>query len=104
GEGRVRGALVETAGRLSEIIAPATVLASGGLGGLYAVTTNPAALRGEGLALAALAGAEIVDPEFVQFHPTAIDVGADPAPLATEALRGEGSKLVDATGEAFMAR
>ncbi len=103
-EGRVRGALVEANGRLSEIVAPTTVLATGGLGGLYAATTNPPAVRGEGLALAALAGAEIVDPEFVQFHPTAIDIGADPAPLATEALRGEGAKLVDASGEAFMAR
>ena len=103
-QGRVRGALVETAGRLSEIVAPAVILATGGIGGLYAVTTNPTAVRGEGLALAALAGAEIVDPEFVQFHPTAIDIGADPAPLATEALRGEGAKLVDARGEPFMAR
>jgi L-aspartate oxidase len=103
-EGRVRGALVEADGRLSEIIAPATILATGGLGGLYAVTTNPPQVRGEGLALAALAGAEIVDPEFVQFHPTAIDIGADPAPLATEALRGEGARLVDASGEAFMSR
>jgi L-aspartate oxidase len=67
-------------------------------------TTNPPAARGEGLALAALAGAEIVDPEFVQFHPTAMDVGADPAPLATEALRGEGARLVGKSGEAFMAR
>ena len=50
------------------------------------------------MALAALAGAEILDPEFVQFHPTAIDVGLDPAPLATEALRGEGARLVDGAG------
>lgn len=103
-EGRVRGALVEENGRLSEIVAPAVILATGGLGGLYAVTTNPTAVRGEGLALAALAGAEIVDPEFVQFHPTAIDIGADPAPLATEALRGEGARLVGSDGVPFMAR
>lgn len=101
--GRVRGVLAETGGRLVRIIAPATILATGGLGGLYAVTTNPVAVRGEGLALAALAGAEIADPEFVQFHPTAIAIDRDPAPLATEALRGEGSTLVDARGEAFMA-
>ena len=101
--GRVRGALVEHAGRLSEIIAPATILATGGLGGLYAVTTNPRAVRGEGLALASLAGAEIADPEFVQFHPTAIAVDVDPAPLASEALRGEGAVLVDARGVPFMA-
>jgi len=102
--GRVRGALVEdAAGTLSEIVAPATLLATGGLGGLYAVTTTPRALLGEGLALAALAGATIADAEFVQFHPTAMDLGLDPAPLATEALRGEGAKLVNADGRAFMA-
>ncbi len=102
-QGRIRGALVEADGRLMEILAPAVVLATGGVGGLYAVTTNPAEARGEGLALAALAGATIADPEFVQFHPTAIDIGRDPAPLATEALRGEGAKLIDRDGHAFMA-
>jgi L-aspartate oxidase len=100
--GRVRGALVERDGRLVEITAPVTVLATGGLGGLYPVTTNPPSLRGEGLALAALAGATIADPEFVQFHPTAIDVGLDPAPLATEALRGEGARLINRDGRRFM--
>jgi len=102
-QGRVRGALVEEDGRLTEIIAPATILATGGLGGLYAVTTNPREVRGEGLALAALAGAKIADPEFVQFHPTAIAVDADPAPLASEALRGEGAMLVDEAGVSLMA-
>jgi len=102
--GRVRGVLAGAGERRIEIVAPATVLATGGVGGLYAVTTNPAAARGEGLALAALAGAAIVDPEFVQFHPTAMELGADPAPLATEALRGEGARLVGTSGEAFMAR
>ncbi len=101
-QGRVRGCLVDEDGRLSEIIAPATILATGGLGGLYAVTTNPREVRGEGLALAALAGAKIADPEFVQFHPTAIAVDADPAPLASEALRGEGAILVDETGASLM--
>jgi L-aspartate oxidase len=102
--GRVRGALLsDAAGRLVEILAPATLLATGGLGGLYAVTTNPREARGQGLGLAALAGARIADPEFVQFHPTAIDIGLDPAPLATEALRGEGARLVNADGHAFMA-
>ncbi len=102
--GRVRGVLADAAGRLVEIVAPATVLATGGVGGLFAATTNPPAALGEGVALAALAGAAIVDPEFVQFHPTAMDLGADPAPLATEALRGEGARLVNADGEAFMGR
>ena len=102
--GRVRGVLAEQAGRQVEIVAPATLLATGGLGGLYRVTTNPRAVRGEGLALAALAGARIADPEFVQFHPTAIDALVDPAPLASEALRGEGAVLVDTAGERFMER
>jgi len=102
--GRVRGALIEQDGRRIEMLADAVILATGGLGGLFAVTTTPAAVRGEGLALAALAGAKIADPEFMQFHPTAIDVGADPAPLATEALRGEGALLIDADGVPFMAR
>ncbi|HEY2480780.1 MAG TPA: L-aspartate oxidase [Caulobacteraceae bacterium] len=102
--GAVLGVLAEVDGRAVEILAPATMLATGGVGGLYAVTTNPPQARGEGLAIAALAGAPIVDPEFVQFHPTAIDIGADPAPLATEALRGEGARLIDSRGRPFMER
>jgi L-aspartate oxidase len=102
--GRARGVLARHRGRWIEIVSPATVLATGGLGGLYAVTTNPAGARGEGLALAAVAGARIRDPEFVQFHPTAMDFGIDPAPLATEALRGEGARLVGRSGEPFMGR
>jgi L-aspartate oxidase len=101
--GRVRGVVAEHDGALVEITAAATILATGGIGGLYTVTTTPAELKGEGLGLAALAGAVIADPEFVQFHPTAIDIGRDPAPLATEALRGEGAVLVDAAGRRFMA-
>ncbi len=94
---------MEADGERFQILASAVVLATGGLGGLYAVTTNPPGALGQGLALAALSGAEIADPEFVQFHPTAIDVGLDPAPLATEALRGEGARLIDRDGHAFMA-
>jgi len=97
-DGRVVGAVVVRGDRLVEITATAVVLATGGAGGLFAATTTPAALKGEGMALAARAGAEILDPEFVQFHPTAIDVGLDPAPLATEALRGEGARLIDGEG------
>jgi L-aspartate oxidase len=104
GSGRVRGVIAETGGRLVEITAAATVLATGGIGGLYAVTTTPPELTGDGLGLAALAGAVIADPEFVQFHPTAMDLGRDPAPLATEALRGDGAKLVDRAGRRFMDR
>jgi L-aspartate oxidase len=102
--GRVRGVLAELGGAMIEVIAPTTLLATGGLGGLYAETTNPSQVRGAGLALAALAGGVIADPEFVQFHPTAINIAKDPAPLATEALRGEGATLVDAAGEPFMTR
>ncbi len=82
--------------------ARAIVFATGGLGALYALTTNPPESRGEGLGIAARAGARIADAEFVQFHPTAINVGRDPAPLATEALRGEGALLIDETGRRFM--
>lgn len=100
--GRVRGALIERgapgSGRMIKVLAPAVVLATGGAGGLFAHTTTPAALLGEGMAAAYRAGAEILDPEFVQFHPTAIDVGLDPMPLATEALRGEGARLIDRDG------
>ena len=100
--GRVVGAAVTRDGRLVEVAARAVVLATGGAGGLFAATTTPAALKGEGMALAYEAGAEILDPEFVQFHPTAMDVGLDPAPLATEALRGEGARLVDGEGRLLL--
>ncbi len=102
----VRLARGETRGQGTYELIPASavVLATGGVGGLYAVTTNPAYARGEAIAFAARAGAVIADPEFVQFHPTAIDIGADPAPLATEALRGEGAILVNKSGERFMLR
>lgn len=92
----------EIAARPVGIAARAVVLATGGIGHLYAVTTNPKEASGLGLAIAARAGAVIGDPEFVQFHPTAIMVGRDPAPLATEALRGEGATLINASGERFM--
>ncbi|MDH3665859.1 MAG: L-aspartate oxidase [Paracoccaceae bacterium] len=82
--------------------APDVVLATGGIGGLYHVTSNPARVRGQGLGMAARAGAVIADPEFVQFHPTGIAVDRDPAPLASEALRGEGAVLIDETGARFM--
>ncbi len=82
--------------------ASAVVLATGGIGALYAVTTNPLAATGRGIAMAARAGAVLADLEFVQFHPTALDIGEDPAPLATEALRGEGAVLRNSRGQRFM--
>ena len=80
----------------------AVVLATGGSGQLFAITTNPRESRGEGIAIAGRAGATIADAEFVQFHPTAINVGRDPTPLATEALRGEGAILINGRGERFL--
>jgi L-aspartate oxidase len=79
------------------------VIATGGIGGLYAESTNPLSSFGQGLALAARAGAVLADMEFVQFHPTALDVPVRPMPLVSEAVRGEGAKLINERGERFMA-
>ncbi len=105
-DGRVRGVRLHgsdgRAGALN-LHAPAVLMAAGGAAGLFAVTTNPARIMGQALGMALRAGAVAADAEFVQFHPTAIASGEDPAPLATEALRGEGAILVNAGGERFMA-
>ncbi|WP_108681401.1 L-aspartate oxidase [Methyloceanibacter sp. wino2] len=106
-KGRVRGIVLAPTTEESQtdtfvLPARAVVLATGGAGHLYSVTTNPVEARGEGVAIAARAGAVIADAEFVQFHPTAIDIGRDPAPLATEALRGAGALLINRKGERFM--
>jgi L-aspartate oxidase len=74
------------------------------LGGLYAITTNPDTAQGVALAAGWRAGAQLRDLEFVQFHPTALDVQQRPAPLVTEALRGHGALLVNADGQPFMHR
>lgn len=107
--GRVSGVrLVRTeakgSGTFDFMPASAVVLATGGAGALYSITTNPIHARGEAIAFAARAGALIADAEFVQFHPTAIDAGIDPAPLASEALRGEGARLINGRGDRFMLR
>ncbi len=81
----------------------AVVLATGGYAGLFAGTTNPLGNWGGGLALAARAGATLRDLEMVQFHPTAMALDADPLPLASEAIRGAGARLVDETGAPVMA-
>ena len=97
------GAVLAGADGATETIeAGATILAMGGAGGLFASTTTPAGAQGQAMAMAARLGATIRDPEFVQFHPTALNAGLDPAPLCTEALRGEGAILVDKTGHRFM--
>jgi L-aspartate oxidase len=82
--------------------ADSVVLATGGCGQVYRVTTNPEIATGDGLAAAWRAGAEISDVEFVQFHPTALDHDDHPKTLITEALRGEGAYLLDCAGERFM--
>lgn len=89
-------------GELSATFAEAVVLASGGFGQLFRVTTNPSVATGDGIAAAWRAGAELVDLEFVQFHPTALDHAAHPRFLLSEALRGEGAYLRDPDGERFM--
>ncbi|MGA8169813.1 MAG: L-aspartate oxidase, partial [Methylocystis sp.] len=103
-DGRAAGVLsLDADGRSRFHPCKALVLATGGVGHLYRVTTNPVDACGAGVAMAARAGALISDAEFVQFHPTAIDIGADPAPLATESLRGEGALIVDRDGHRFLA-
>jgi L-aspartate oxidase len=79
------------------------VIATGGIGGLFRYTTNPAGSFGQGLVLAARVGAELADLEFIQFHPTALDSNSYPLKLISEAVRGEGAVLVDETGRRFMA-
>ena len=108
--GPVGGVLAGIAGddgvlQVGAVTARAVVLATGGFGQAYATTTNPAGLTGDGLALAARAGAELRDVEFVQFHPTVLwQAGTQgQCPLITEALRGAGAVLVDAAGRPVMA-
>lgn len=87
-------------------LAPAVVLATGGIGQVYAASTNPAVATGDGVALGFRAGASVADLEFIQFHPTVLWLAGDQRgqqPLITEALRGEGARIVDAAGIAFLA-
>ncbi len=102
--GRCTGALVMDRGSeaLIALRADAVVLATGGSGQVYRVTTNPLVATGDGVAAAWRAGAEIADMEFVQFHPTALDSDATPKFLITEALRGEGAYLLDCEYRRFM--
>ena len=107
--GSVAGVLAGMPGdgslRVGMVTARAVILATGGFGQAYATTTNPAAVTGDGLALAARAGAELRDLEFVQFHPTVLwqESARGQCPLITEALRGAGAVLVDVAGRPVMA-
>jgi len=89
-------------GVLQEVRATQVVLATGGAGQLYAVTTNPPEATGDGIAMALRAGVPVADLEFFQFHPTALHHPAMPRPLLSEALRGHGALLRDAEGERFV--
>src|SRR3954464_10988961 len=104
-EGRCIGTVAERPdGSLTSVLARGTVIATGGLAALWERTTNPAGAIGAGLTLAAAAGAELADLEFMQFHPTAL-VHEDPSLdgfLITEAVRGEGGLLLDGNGERFV--
>jgi L-aspartate oxidase len=101
--GRCRGVLaLDATGRVVEVRAHHTVLATGGVGQLFSVTTNPAEATGDGLAMALRAGVPVADVEFMQFHPTALHHPAMPRPLLSEALRGHGALLRDADGERFV--
>ena len=87
-----------------EIFARAVILCTGGAGQLFLHTTNPLVATGDGMAMAFFAGAEMADMEFVQFHPTALNLENAPRFLLSEAMRGEGGILRNAQGERFMAR
>jgi len=100
----VSGLLCATAKGTAILPTSRVVLATGGVGGLYDATTNPTGNFGQGVMLAARAGAMLADMEFVQFHPTALDSPRRPLALVSEAVRGEGAVLVNEKGERFLAR
>src|SRR5688500_6933685 len=101
---RCCGVRASVAWKATDIIADATVLATGGAGQVFRFTTNPVVATGDGYAIAHRAGARLADMEFVQFHPTALDTPENPLSLISEAVRGEGAFLVNADGERFMSK
>lgn len=94
---------IDERGRMAVIRARETVLATGGIGQMFSLTTNGPSATGDGLAMALSIGARTAALEFVQFHPTALRVDSDPLPLLTEALRGAGARLITASGKRVMA-
>src|SRR5437764_13269429 len=101
--GRCRGVVaLDPDGARQEVRAHHTLLATGGAGQLFAVTTNPSQATGDGIAMALRAGVPVADVEFMQFHPTALHHPSMPRPLLSEALRGHGALLRDARGERFV--
>src|SRR5919107_613171 len=94
--GRCVGVRASLAGQPTEIIADATVFATGGCGQVYRYTTNPQVATGDGFAIAQRAGVKLADMEFVQFHPTALDTPENPLALVSEAVRGEGAAPLNA--------
>jgi L-aspartate oxidase len=110
GKGRALGVTLHVIGEgeadgVGQALGRAVVLATGGLGQIYAQTTNPAVATGDGVALALRAGADVADMEFIQFHPTVMWLGEQARgqqPLISEAVRGEGAVIVDDDGKAFM--
>ena len=102
-DGRCLGCwLLMPTGEIVPATARACVLATGGVGQLYKYTTNPWVASADGPALAYRAGATLIDMEFIQFHPTALAVSENPMVLVSEAVRGEGARLIDDRGERFM--
>jgi L-aspartate oxidase len=100
--GQCVGVRASVQGEPTEIIADATVLATGGGGQVYRYTTNPVVATGDGFAIAHRADVTVADMEFVQFHPTALDTPENPLALISEAVRGEGATLVNDKGARFM--